>query len=501
MQSIRKKSFAAEQLARQKKKSPATIAIIVLAVVIAVGAVGYALYVRFEAKEEPIEAVNIRSIAVLPLECHSENQEHIDFTFAMHDFLTSNLSSICAPDVRVTAQRSTIRYRDSDKTASEITEELDVDAVIEGSVYPSGNKIRITVQLIVMNPERHHWEESYIREMRDVLTLQNEVSKVIAGKIKVAISIEEETRLVSESNVDPEAYSLYVQARYYYYNTKFKEAREYLEKALEIDPEFAQAYGTLSFVHYFDGNYDMMQSSADKALNLNPDLAEPHIVYALLHERDFNWQAAENEYKQAIELDPNNADVYFYYSRHFRMRGFLDDSLRNLLISQRIDPLNPFMYGGAVACYTLMNRYDEAEEQYNKGLQFNPGNAYIRFQYSRMLYKQGKYEEAMQIIKEVNIMREGRIGYLNALSGNRDKAYKVLNTFIQKYEDGVYGGGWIVLIFTALGEIDTALEWLERIFEERETISPFIKTDFELDSLHSEPRFQAILKKMNLPIE
>jgi len=498
MQSIRKKSFAAEQLAKRQKKNPTTIAIIVLAVVIAVGAVGYALYVRFGVKEEPTEEIDIRSIAVLPLECHSENQEHIDFAFAMHDLLTSNLSSICAPDVRVTAQRSTIRYRDSDKTASEIAEELDVDAMIEGSIYPSGDKIRITVQLIVMNPERHNWEESYIREMRDVLTLQNEVTQAIAGEIKVAISMEEETRLVSESNVAPEAYSLYVQARYYFNNGKFKEARECLEKALEIDQEFAQAYGALSIVHHFDGNYDMMQSTVDKALDMNPDLAEPHIANALIHARDCNWQAAENEYKQAIELDPNNTDVYGYYARHLRMRGRLDDALKNILIAQRIDPLNPFLYGGAIACYLLKNRYDEAEKQYQKGLQFNPGNSYILLQYSRMLYKQGNYAEAMRIVKESNMMREGRTGYLNALSGNRDKAYQILNTFIQKYEDGVSGGSWIVLIFTALGEIDTALDWLECIFEERETFMLFVKTDFEFDPLRSEPRFQAILKKMNL---
>jgi len=504
MQSIRKKSFAAEQLAKRQKKNPTSIAIIVLAVIIAVGAVGYAVYVRFGEKEVPTENVSpadkkIKSIAVLPLDSFSDDPDQINFSDAMHDAIITNLSRICAGTIRVISRNSASRYKDTEKTLPEIAHELDVDAVIEGSVYPSENRVRIIVQLIAMNPERHLWQNDYTKELRDVLSLQNEVAREIASEIKVTLSDEEETRLASVQTVNPEAYNLYVQGRHYYNEAEFEKAVELLEKAITKDPGFAQAHSLLSRIYQF---YDRekAKSAADRALELDPALAEPHMTYAYLYQRIFDWQKAESECKQALALDPSNSGVHTFYATHLRMICHYEEALQKIATAQKIDPLNSWSYGAAVAIYAAMDRFDEAMKQYRRGKEFNPDNWYIDQHYGRMLYKMGDYAQAREVFGKWEGTHEGpeRFGYIHALAGEHAEAEKVLNDLIDSTKNGSIPSTYIIFIYAALGEKEKALDWLERMYEEGSHNMLFIKTDFEFDPLRSEPRFQAILKKMNL---
>jgi len=501
MQSIRKKSFAAEQLAKRQRKNPATIAIIVLAVVITLGVVGYAVYVRFGKKDTPTDIVatkeEIKSIAVLPLESFSKDQDHNDFTNAMHSAIITNLSRICAGIVRVTAHRSTIQYRESDKTASEIAQDLDVDAVIEGDVYSSGNQVRITVQLIAVNPERHLWQHVYTEEMKDVLSLQNQVAQAIAGAIKVAISPEEKIRLASAQSVNPEAFNLYVRGLHFLDQMKVYEAEKVLEQVVAVDPGFAQAYGLLSDLYYDKGQLEKAKKTADRAHELDPTNVWPYITYAQLHEQDSDWDAAEREIKQALTLDPSSSAAHWAYFNIFRMHCRYDEALEKIADFKKIDPRAAESYGAAVAIYTAMDRFDDAAEQYRLGMELNPGNTYISQHYARMLYKKGNYEKAKEILNNVDILNDQRAGYIDALAGKREEAEKVLNRLIRQYEEEHKLSIYIVFIYTAFGEKEKALDWLERQYRNNVSAT-FIKTDFEFDPLRSEPRFQAILEKMNL---
>ena len=466
MQSIRKKSFAAEQLAKRQKKNPANIAIIVLAVAIALSAVGYALYVRFGEKDTPTDAVatkeEIKSIAVLPLESFSNDPDHNDFTNAMHSAIITNLSRICMGIVRVSAHRSMIQYRESDKTASEIAQELDVDAVIEGDVYSSDNQVRITVQLIAVNPERHLWQHVYTEEMKDVLSLQNQVAQAIAGAIKVAISSEEKNRLASAKTVDPEAFNLYARGLHFLDQFKFDEAEKVLEQAVAKDSGFAQAYGLLSDIYYDKGQLEKAKNTADRAHDLDPTLVLPYITNAQLHMQDSDWDAAERDIKQALTLDPSSSDAHWAYFNILRMHCRYDEALQKIEDFQKIDPRAAVSYGGAVAIYTAMDRFDEAVEQYRRGMVLNPGNTYISQHYARMLYKKGNYEKAKEILNNVDILTDQRAGYIDALEGKREEAEKVLNRLIRQYEEEHKSSMYIVFIYTALGEKEQALDWLER---------------------------------------
>ncbi len=502
MQSIRKKSFAAEQLAKRQRKSPATIAIIVLAVVIAVGVVGYALYVRFGEKEEPTEAVaptaEIKSIAVLPLDSYTDDLDQIHFTDAMYEAIITNLSRICTGTIRVISRNSASRYKDTEKTLPEIAQELDVDAFIEGSVYPSENQVRITVQLIAMNPERHLWQKDYTKVLKDVYSLQNEVARAIASEIKVTISGEEELRSERTKTVVPEAYKLFTQARSFATLGKYDQAEEILNNVIIKDPGFAQAYSFLGSVYYYDNKVEKAKKAADKAIELDPTLAHAHVVQAQLYQRNFNWEAAELELKKALELDPSSSSAYHNYAIHLRMRARYEDALKVITQFQKIDPLRSGLYGVAIAIYSAMGKFDDAIEQYRLGMDFYPGNDYIQQHYGRMLYKQENYKEAFEIFKDNVHGGEGRFAYIYALAGEREKAQQILTRLIKKYEQEKNDPQWIVLIYTALGEIDTALDWLESTYDEGFHFYLFAKTDFEFDPLRSEPRFQAILKKMNL---
>ena len=237
------------------------------------------------------------------------------------------------------------------------------------------------------------------------------------------------------------------------------------------------------------------------AIELDPLLAEAHVQQAKLYQSSFDWQAAERELKQALELDPNGAYVNHYNATYLRIHARYGDAINVITHLQKIDPFRSSLYGVAIAIYTAIDRFDDATEQYRLGMDFYPGDDYIEQHYGRMLYKQGNYKKALEIFTDNIHGEDGRFGYIYALAGEREKAQQILNRLIKKYEQEKDSPGnpvWIVLIFTALGETDTALDWMESTYEEGFHYYLFAKTDFEFDPLRSGPRFQAILKKMNL---
>jgi len=249
MPSPLKKSFAAELLKkRQKKRMSHGLWIILLVVIIAVVIGGYALYSRYIAL--PVKA-KITSIAVLPLANLSGDPEQEYFSDGMHDALISNLSKIEA--LRVISRTSVMGYRETEKKVPEIARELDVDAVIEGSVYRADNQVRITVQLIAAEPEQHLWSNEYERELRDVMSLQGEVARAIASEIKIAVTPEEEESLASARPVNTEAYDYYLRGNEYYRRGlgegELRIALQFYQKAIDLDPAFALAYARLSIVH------------------------------------------------------------------------------------------------------------------------------------------------------------------------------------------------------------------------------------------------------------
>ncbi len=418
MQSIRKKSFAAEQLARQKKKSPTTIAIIVLAVVIAVGAAGYALYVRFGEKEEPTEVVEpeqkqIKSIAVLPLKNMIGDPEQLYFTDGMHDALINNLSKIGA--LRVVSNTSVMQYRDNPKPIPEIARELGVDAVIEGSVFRAENQVRIIVQLIATNPERHLWSNEYTRELRNVMSLQNEVARAIASEIKIAITPEEEARLATARPVNTEAYDSYLRGNDYRKRSISEEDKQIAvslyQKAIDLDPEFALAYAGLSIAHsrmytfYYDRTQERLaraKEAADRALELEPVLPEAHLAMGIYYFIGYlDYDRALEQFTIARESQPNNSELLQSFALIQRHQGKFEQALANFKKASDLDPLNNNLNNLIALTLRDLRRYQEAESYYDRAILQAPDIDYFYSNKSFLYVRwEGNTEKARAVLGE-----------------------------------------------------------------------------------------------------
>jgi serine/threonine-protein kinase len=281
-----------------------------------------ALYLLKLADEGAVEP-RVESIAVLPLENLSGDPEQEYFAAGMHEALITDLSKIGA--LKVISRTSVMRYEETDKSLPEIARELGVDAVIEGSVLRAGDRVRITAQLVHGASDEHLWAESYDRDLHDVLTLQSEVARAIAGEVKVTLTPEEEARLAKARPVDPEVYELYLKGRHHWSQSTedgLRQSIEYFEKALEKDPSFALAYVGLAESYFWAwGSFLSWEEARSKGLayalkaaELDDSLDEAHRMLALIAGQDWNWEAAERELKRTLELNPNSAYAHDTYS-------------------------------------------------------------------------------------------------------------------------------------------------------------------------------------------
>ena len=293
----------------------------------------------------------IQSLAVLPLENLSGDPEQEFFVDGMTEALIADLGKIGA--LRVISRRSVMRYKGSDKPLPEIARELNVDALVEGSVLRSGNRVRITAQLIGAVPERHLWANHYDRELRDVLALHSEVARAIAEEIKVAVTPEEKARLASTRPVNPEAHEAYLKGQYFlnkHTGEDLQRAIKFAPQAIEIDPGYAPAYALLASSYYEGGWWGAIAVSearakampaAMKALEIDDTLAEAHVALgSILMVIHWDWAGAEREFKRAIELNPNSALAHGEYSWYLIAIGRSGKALREAQRAQELDPLS-----------------------------------------------------------------------------------------------------------------------------------------------------------------
>ncbi len=340
MQSIRKKSFAAEQLAkRQQKKSPATIAVIVLAVVIAVGAVGYALYVRFGVKEAPTEAVapeqgKIKSIAVLPFVNRSVDPEQEYFCDGIADAILNALTHV--GDLRVIARSSSFAFRGDAVDISEVGRKLNVEWVLEGSVQKAGNDLLITAQLIKVADLSHLFSDTYKRELKDVFAIQEEIARTVVDELKVKLLKKEKEALVKRPTDNIEAYRQYRLGQHTLDKVITPEdmekagekAREYFHRAIDLDPDFAEAYvglawtyGHLIYVGYTDKTREKSKELIEKALEFDDTLPEAYVTLGAIYMFDWDFPVAERNYKKALSLNPGLAGAHTSYAKYLRIMG------------------------------------------------------------------------------------------------------------------------------------------------------------------------------------
>ena len=333
------------------------------------------------------------SIAVLPLENLSGNPDEQYFADGMTDELTTVLAKIGS--LRVISRTSSMQYRNSHKPLAQIASELNVDAVVEGSVTRSSDRVRITAQLVDARNDRHLWAETYDRDLRDILALQSDVASAIAKQVQAQITPAETAKLSTVGQADPEAYQLYLQGLYYWDKGTEQAAtnsREYFQKAIEKDPGFARAWVGLAFAYNLLGDYAHGKEAARKALSLDDTIGRGHAALGFATWRgDWDWSVAQSEFKRAIELDPNDAHAHHAYAGYLSALRRFDEAHSEMQRAVELDPLAVLANSNLGSIYWSSHDFDRAIQQLNRALEIDPNFPDAHFDLGLVYESLGKY--------------------------------------------------------------------------------------------------------------
>jgi serine/threonine-protein kinase len=457
----------------------------------------------------------INSIAVLPLENLSGDQEKEYFSDGITDALINELAKISA--LRVISRTSMMQYKKVRKSLREIARELNVDAVVEASVLTIGSKVQIRARLIKMPTEQNLWAQSYERDISNILVLQSEIARTIAEEINVKIKPEEKVRLASARKISPEVYELYLKGRYFWSRTTesaVKKSINYFQQAIEKDPMYAPAYAGLVDAYTIltqvgelpQAEYaQKAKEAAMKALEIDERMGEAHASLGLIKSGiDFDWVGAEREFQQAIQLSPNYAMAYVWYSQLLNLLGRHEEAITKIKLAQELDPLNSFISSNVVYRYYLARRYDQALEESKKLLDMFPNYWVHHWSRGHVYSAKRMYTKAIVEFQKAVDLSEGSLeclpdlGYAYAKLGRRDEAQKVLKKLEKESRQKYVPAIFFATVYTGLGENDLAFEWLEKAYLEHDWRVSWIAPDPVFDSLRDDPRFKALLKKMNL---
>ena len=458
----------------------------------------------------------IRSLAVLPLENLSGDASQNYFADGMTDELITDLSQISA--LRVISRTSVMVYKGARKPLPQIARELDVDAVVEGSVLRSGNQVRITAQLIDGSTDKHLWSQSYEGELRDTLALQNKVASAIADQIRINLTPREQAALKNVKVVNPEAYESYLKGRYFWNKRTadgLKAALAYFKQAIEEDPEYAQAYSGLADTYALlgDWQYAVMtpkeafpkaKAAAIKAVELDNTLGEAHNSLAfVLDGFDWDFNSAGKEFRRAIELNPGYATAHHWYAWHLSLLGRFDEAIAEMKKAESLDPLSLIINADLAELLGLAHSYDESIRQSRKTIEMDPNFALAHNQLAQVYLQEHMYDEAVaELKKAVELSGSSPTCIANlarayAASGKRSEAVKLLDDLKKRSSTGYSYASEIAMIYASLGDTDQAMNWLEKCYEERFNPGVLLRPGF--DSLRSDLRFQSLVHRIGLP--
>ncbi|MCJ7503380.1 MAG: protein kinase, partial [Acidobacteriia bacterium] len=459
-------------------------------------------------------APRIRSLAVLPLENLSGDPEQDYFADGMTEELITNLAKISA--LKVISRTSMMQYKGTKKPLPQIAKELNVDAIIEGSVLREGGQVRITAQLIQASTDQHLWAESYQRDLRGVLALQGEIASVIAEKVRAALTPTERAQLTRARPVNPEAYEAYLkgmQSWYRFSPQDIEAALEYFELALKKDPNYAPAHSGVALV--WIGRQQVgytapreagpkAKAAALKAVELDSTLAQAHSSLASVNYLyEWDWAGADVEFKRAIELNPNFPDARALYSHYLMIMKRPEEAMAQIQRALELDPFTALFQVWYVSDLESADRYDEAIVQIRKALRTSPGVPFFaHWSLSGYLFRKAMYEESLAEMKAYYAgdreMEEALTqGY--AQSGYRGVMRRAADILAARARKTYVVPTDVASLYVMAGEKAQALEWLEKGFEVRDPNMPYVDVYQIFDSLHNTPRFQSLLRRMNLP--
>ncbi len=500
-------TFSAPAVSRVRRRAVA-VAISLTLLIVAGAAVAAALNAhRRERSAGAGEKVN--SIAVLPLTNMSGDPSEDYLVDGITEALITELSRI--RELRVISRTSVMRYKQARKPLPDIARELDVDAIVEGSVGRSGSRIRVTAQLIKGATDGHLWADSFDRELGDLLNLQRDVAREIAGKINVTIQAPQHQ--LAAAPVDPRAQELYLQGRYFW-NRRSREdlvkAADDFEQAAAVAPDYALAYAGLAdarldlvgFGHVpTDEGMPLAKVAAMRAIALDDSLAEAHAALAYTDLADWDWAAACQEFDRALDRNPGYVPALYQYAFTLSLLGRHAEAAPLADRAVAADPLSSVVRYRAGRVFYHARNYERAREQFRRILELNPSDQLGLYGLGLVDSAEGNADRALRYLKQQPFQQGFDALAMLAASGRTAEARHRLTMRIRELESqhAYVRPGWVAEVYVALGERDKALEWLRRGYEERDSWLTLLKVWPAFDRVRSDPRYEELLRRMKFP--
>ena len=478
----------------------------------AVVAIGAYIYNGRESSKQ------ISSIAVLPFQNRGDDADTQYLSEGLAESLIYRLSQL--PDLKVSPTSTVFRYEGREVDPVAVGKELGVNAVLSGRIVQHGEKLTISVNLVDIRNDRLLWGEQYDRTMSELLSTQREIAREIVEKLRLKVSPDEKglTKSYTESN---QAYQMYLKGRFYW-NKRTDESMhrsiDYYKQAIEADPAFALAYSGLADTYNLisapeagggsESPNDVLpkaKAAATRALEIDPDLAEAHVSLAhSLYYYDRDFPGAEREFKKAIELDPRYAVGHHWYAVFLTISGRFDEALAEIRRAQELDPLSLSINAWVGWILSLAGQNEQALEQLLKTKEMDPTFRITLHRLALVYADQGMFDKAIAEAKELSRVSDGRLGiltlaYIYAQAGMRREALEQVNSRIEMSKNSFVSPASIGMVYALLGDKDTAFKWLERANDEHDLLVLRVKHDPRFRSLRGDPRLDDLMRRMRLP--
>ena len=479
--------------------------------VTALGVAGYWKYGTRSGKQ-------IDSIAVMPFVNEGGNADIEYLSDGMTDSLISSLSDV--PNISVKARNSVFRYKGADVSTKKVGEELSVNALVIGRVLLRGSDIALHIELVEASTENVVWSSDYNRPMANLVTLQGQIARDVANRLREKLSGDDEKRVTRNYPGNSEAYELYLKGRYFAGGKVTEDgivrAIELYKEAIDKDPAYALAYVGMARAYMMLGNvwgfrppketFPLAKAAITKALEIDSMLGEAHAAAATYNlAYDHNWVEAEREVLRAIELNPNDATAHAEYGTYLQALGRFDEAFTQRELASKIEMLSPTIVANVGYPLYYAGRYDEAIKYYQKAVELDPAFAWGYLWIGQAYLEKGAPEEGLKFIRrslevsDGNVRMLATLGYAYAKTGNRAEAEKIVEELRERSRERYISPYFIATIYSGLNEKDLAFLWLERAFEERHPYLILMGVEPVFRNIRDDPRFQSLTKRIGLP--
>jgi TolB-like protein len=461
-----------------------------------------------------VRAEAIDSIAVLPLENLSGDPEQDPIAEGIHDALITDLAGLGLK--RVIARSTVMRFKGKDTSPKQIAQELNVKRLITGTVVSSGKRVRVTAQLINPMTEAQEWAQNYESDLRDILSLQNEIVSAITQEVKLQLTPEDEARLASAPTVNPEAYVAYLKGRSFLNKLTpdgIEKGLEYMQQAIKIDSTNPFPYAGLALGYCIIGHgaspppdiWTKAREAALKAEELGGGLAETEAALGQISLfLDWDWASAERAFLRALALNPSLPEAHRIYSWYLIMIGQREEAIEEMKLAIEVDPLTPLWSSDLGWHYWSAGRYEEAMDAVQKALELDPNFDQALYNLGILYAEKGMYEEAIaahQKLSALHTLWKWPLVRTYIQAGRKEEALQLLDKLLKEgpVPTGAWDSWFLSEIYVALGDKDEAFRWLEEGYKDRHSFFPWIHVNRALAPLRSDPRFQDLMRRLNLP--